>query len=134
KNNNKLRAKESVNNGGKWLPKVWLHPPGRFAMQGKLYPINDIGFENLIAKLIERGTKDRTHADETQVEFIKNAKINGRVCTLLQVKHPVQRDYFDFQLAQIFVDDELQVPIRYAAYGWPAKEGGQPQVLEEYTY
>lgn len=133
KNNNKLRAKEGGTRG-RFLPKVWLDPHGALAMQGNLYPITDIGIENLVTKLIERGTRDRKHADETLVDFIKNAKINGRVCTLLQVKHPIQRDYFDFHLAQIFVDDELNVPVRYAAYNWPAREGGQPQVIEEYTY
>ena len=31
-------------------------------------------------------------------------------------------------------DDELQIPIRYESYDWPQKEGGQPVLLEEYTY
>jgi hypothetical protein len=26
------------------------------------------------------------------------------------------------------------MPIRYEAYDWPAQQGGQPQLLEEYTY
>jgi hypothetical protein len=34
----------------------------------------------------------------------------------------------------VFIDDELQVPIRYAAYGWPETEGGKPTLEEEYTY
>ena len=37
-------------------------------------------------------------------------------------------------LAQIFIDDELQVPVRYAAWGWPSSPGGEMPLLEEYTY
>ncbi len=41
---------------------------------------------------------------------------------------------FLFHVAQIYVDDELNLPIRYEAYDWPAEEGGKPQLTEEYTY
>ena len=34
----------------------------------------------------------------------------------------------------MFIDKELNVPIRYAAYGWPEKKGGKPTLEEEYTY
>lgn len=55
-------------------------------------------------------------------------------CTVLTVTHPVARPYFDFHIAQIFIDDELNVPIRYCAYSWPTSPGGEPVLLEEYTY
>lgn len=132
RNSGKLKAHEGGGLLGK-LPSVWLDPLGPIAMRNQLYPISEIGVENLVAKLIERGEREKKF-DEVEVDFIKGAKINGRVCTLLQVKHPVQREHFEFYLAQVFIDDELNVPVRYAAYAWPAKEGGQPQVLEEYTY
>ncbi len=131
-NNGKLKAHEGGGFLGK-LPSVWLDPYGHIAMRGQLYPICDIGLENLVAKLIEKGERDKVH-DEVEVDFIKGAKINGRQCTLLQVKHPVMRDHFDFHLAQIFIDDEMQLPVRYVAYHWPTKEGAAPPVLEEYTY
>jgi len=109
-----------------------LPPKGYLAMLGNRYPITDAGIENLIVKLIEKGTRDKAHG-ECDVQFYKGAKINDRVCTLLQVTHPVARDYFDFHIAQIFIDDALQIPIRYAAYSWPTP-GGKPQLEEEYTY
>jgi hypothetical protein len=28
----------------------------------------------------------------------------------------------------------LNIPIRYVAYDWPAREGAKPEVLEEYNY
>lgn len=134
-NNGKMRVHES---GliGRTLGSVWLDPHGALAMKGNLHPITDIGIENLVLKLIERGNAERLlGAEETEVKFIKGAKINDRVCTVLNVRHPVQQAKFEFHLAQIFIDDELQVPIRYAAFHWPTdpKDTTGP-VLEEYTY
>ena len=102
-------------------------------MRGQKYPLTDIGIENLVLKLIERGEKDRQHGD-VKVEFRKNAKINGRNCTVVQVTHPEYRPEFDFSLGQIFIDDQMNVPVRYVAYGWPKTPGQKPEITEEYTY
>ncbi len=130
-NNGKMVAHESGVLG--IVPAIWLKPNGPIAMRGQLYPITEIGIETLVGRLIEKGERDRKRGECT-VEFIKGAKINGRVCTVLQVKHPTRRPWFDFHIARIFMDDELKVPIRYAAYTWPDKPGGKPQLLEAYTY
>jgi hypothetical protein len=132
KNGNKLRAHEG-GTAGRFLPSVWLDPDGPLAMRGQLHPIYDIGIENLVIKLIERGERERKFA-ETEVKFIPGAKINGRLCTVLQVIHPVQRPFFEFHKAEIFIDDQLKIPTRYAAYNWPAKAGDPEPVIEEYTY
>jgi hypothetical protein len=132
KNNNKLRAHEG-GAAGRFLPSVWLDPDGTLAMRGQLHPIYDIGVENLVLKLIERGEKE-TKYGECEVKFIPGAKINGRICTVLQVLHPVQRPHFEFHKAEIFIDDQLNIPTRYAAYHWPEKAGEAEPVLEAYTY
>lgn len=133
KNNNKLRAHEG-GTSGRFLPSVWLDPEGMLAMRGQLHPIYDIGVENLVAKLIERGNKERQFG-ECEVAFKPGAAINKRPCTVLEVKHPVPRPHFEFHLAQIFIDDALQVPVRYAAYQWPETPGAKElPVIEQYTY
>ena len=131
RNNNKLVGHEA--NFLRTFGAVWLDPTGTIAMRGQLYPITEMGIENLIVKLIEKGVRDRQRG-EVQVEFIPNAKINGRVCTVLQVTHPERRPYFDFNIAQIFIDDEHNLPVRYAAFTWPSQPGGKPELLESYTY
>ncbi len=110
-----------------------LDPTGMMAMKGQRYPITDMGIENLVLKLIEKGERDR-HQDECTVEFRRGAKVGGRQCTMLTVTHPHPRPHFDFHVAEIFIDDELQVPVRYAAYSWPKVVGGERELLEEYTY
>src|SRR4029079_19061697 len=78
KNNNKLRAHEG-GAAGRFLPSVWLDPDGALAMRDKLHPIYDMGIENLVLKLIERGEKERKFG-ECEVTFIPGARINGRLC------------------------------------------------------
>lgn len=130
KNNNKLIGHE----GGRFgVITANLNPNGIFAMRNQRYPITEIGFEVLAKRLIESGNRDRKHG-ECEVKFYKNAKINGRGCTAIVVTHPVRRKHFEFHIAQIFIDNEMHVPIRYASYTWPTKKGGRPVLEEEYTY
>ncbi|HZN33679.1 MAG TPA: DUF1571 domain-containing protein [Pirellulaceae bacterium] len=131
-NNNKLRAHEGGLKG-KLLPTVWLDPDSALAMRGQLHPIYDVGIENLVTKLIERGEREKKYG-ECEVTFTPGAKINGRLCTVLRVIHPTQRPHFEFHKAEIFIDDQMKIPLRYAAFYWPVKTGEELPVLEEYTY
>ena len=115
------------------LLRVKLDPDGFMAMMGQRYPITKIGFENLVSELIERGERDRQRG-VCDVKFFKGAKVANRVCTKVQVTHPTKRPHLDFYRAQIYIDDELNIPIRYVAWAWPKSPGGQPVLLEEYTY
>lgn len=127
---NKIVAHEG---GLKNLLTVRLDPEGTLAMMGQRYPIYDIGIQNLNDKLIEKGERDRAH-DECEVKFFRNAKISDRACLMIEVRHPRPRPYFDFHVAQIFIDEELDIPVRYASYSWPKTPGGEPVLEEEYTY
>lgn len=118
---------------GKFLPTVCLDPKGSMAMRGQRYPMTEIGIENLMVKLIERGITARKQPD-VEVEVRRNAKIKDRQCTVLQVTQPTRSDELEFYRAQVFMDDELNLPIRYVAYDWPRTSTAAPNVLEEYTY
>jgi hypothetical protein len=118
---------------GKFLPTVTIPPDGMLAMRGQRYPISEIGIENLIQKLIERGER-AAQAPDVQCEFRKNARVKDRTCTVLQVTQPTKLPSSDFYQAQVFMDDDLNIPIRYIAYDWPVQEGVSPQVIEEYNY
>jgi hypothetical protein len=131
-NDGKLCAHEGGAKG-KFLPTVWLLPNGPFAMRGQRYPITELGIENLVLKLLEKGEYLRKF-DDLEVKFFQNAKVNGRVCTCIQLMHPVKAEGQDFHVARIYIDDEMKLPIRYEAYGWPRTAGGSPELLEEYTY
>jgi len=112
---------------------VSLKPSSMLAMQGNRYPITELGVENLTRRLVEVAEHDKQFG-ECEVNFFPGAKVNGRVCTCIQVTHPVPRRNFRFHLARVFIDDELTIPVRYEAYDWPQEPGGQPVLMEEYTY
>ena len=112
---------------------VSLKPQSMLAMAGQRYPVTELGVENLTKRLVEVARHD-SQFGECEGNFYPNAKVNGRVCTCIQVTHPVPRKNFRFHLARVFIDDELTVPIRYESYDWPLEAAGQPQLMEEYTY
>ncbi|MCG8587336.1 MAG: DUF1571 domain-containing protein, partial [Pirellulales bacterium] len=115
------------------LPTVHLDPEGSLAMRGNRYPITEVGIRTLTARLIEVAENDAKYGECT-VNWYKNAKVAGRTCTCLQVVHPVRRTTFTFNVARVYIDDELNIPIRYEAYDWPKRAGGRPELIEEYTY
>jgi len=110
-----------------------LDPHSDLAMQEARYPITEMGIRNMIVRLLEVAREDLQH-DECEVTMRPGAKLDGRSCTFVQVRHPVRRNYFRYHVAQVFIDDQLQLPIRYASYDWPEKPGDQPVLLEEYTF
>ncbi|MCH2114323.1 MAG: DUF1571 domain-containing protein [Pirellulales bacterium] len=109
-----------------------LDPHGRLAMRGQKYPITKLGLRNLITELIDVAEND-VNFGECEVRTAQS-KINGRKTTLITVVHPQKRDNFRFHKAELFLDNQLRFPIRYAAYLWPEIPGEQPPLEEAYTY
>jgi hypothetical protein len=110
-----------------------LDPTSYLAMRGQRHPITEIGIENLLKKIIERGERDRQYG-QCDVQFFRHAKIGDMQCTMLQVTHPERRPYFDFYRARIYFADSLKIPIRYESWSWPTQSGGDPVLEEEYNY
>jgi Protein of unknown function (DUF1571) len=129
RNENKLTAHEA---GLFNVMRVNLDPKGTLAMMGNKYPITEIGLGNLIAKLIEKGERDRKVGD-CEVLIQDGQRVGDRECRLIQVTHPDKQPQYDFHIAQILLDTERLIPLRYAAYLWPEKDG-EPVLEEEYTY
>ncbi|TWU25931.1 DUF1571 domain-containing protein [Bythopirellula polymerisocia] len=109
-----------------------LDPDGRLAMNGQKYPIYKLGVRNLVTELIDVANND-TQFGECEVQT-KQSVINGRAATLIEVVHPVPRQNFRFYKAELFIDNELKLPIRYASYMWPQQPGQEPPLEEAYTY
>ena len=129
RNGNKIIAHES---GMLRFKRFELDPDGWLAMKNNRYPIYDAGLENLVVKLIEKAERDRA-AGMCEVEYRENASINKRPCTMIRVIHNERQHPYEFYKAEVFIDDELKIPVRYASYDWP-QAGQAPKLLEEYTY
>lgn len=131
----RLHGDMLVTRGGRRHTNLTLQidPKGGVAMRDNRYAISDFGMENLLKRLIDVAKADLAF-DECQVRVLNGARVDDRNCTVYVVTHPVPRDYFRYHLAQVFLDDQLQVPIRFASYSWPPQLGDQPVLEEEYTY
>jgi hypothetical protein len=112
---------------------LWIDPHGELALRENRYPITEFGIANMVKRLIQVAEED-VNFGECEVRFYKGAKLDGRLCTGIEVVHPVRRDHFLFHVARILVDDQLHVPAHFAAYDWPETPGGQPVLMEEYTF
>ena len=113
--------------------RFYLKPDSMLAMRNSRHSITNIGFRNLLAKMLDKGSRDREHG-ECEVTIKRNLEIAGRQCIMLEVMHPVEREYFDFHVARIYLDQELEIPIGYEGFLWPEEEGGEPPLLEKYFY
>ena len=110
-----------------------LDPRGFLTMQGEHYPITEIGLANLCRQLIKRG-ESAGDPGQVQVKRYRHARINTRACTLLEITYPVHEPKIRGYLARVFVDNELQFPIRVEVHELPLDASKGPQLLEEYTY
>ena len=113
-----------------------LDPDGRLAMAGQKYPITKLGIRNLTTELIEVASNDVNYG-ECEVRTLQTTigtPTDKRPVTVIEVVHPTERRNFRFHKAQVFIDNELGVPIRYAAYLWPKNPGEESPLEEAYTY
>lgn len=111
-----------------------LDPDGRLAMAGQKYPITKLGIRNLTTELIEVASNDVNYG-ECEVRVVPTTiGADKRPVTVIEAVHPTERRNFRFHKAQVFIDNELGLPIRYAAYLWPKAPGEEPPLEEAYTY
>jgi len=72
---------------------------------------------------------------ECDVKFYQGAKVNGRVCTMIQVTHPIARRNFLFNVARIYLDNQFAIADSVCKpTNGPRKQAIRPCWLEEYTY
>lgn len=134
-NDGKLYAHEA---GMLGVLSVSLDPTGFLAMQGNRYPITQIGFKNLVRQLLDRADK-LSRSGGAQVTMIEDYLVGDVPCLLIQVEPKLDDGQaetlgIDFALAEIAIDQERQIPLRYAAYGKPLIPDDPLPLEEEYTY
>jgi hypothetical protein len=135
RNDNKLLVRK----GGRRFGYVVLDidPFGPSVKRESLMPINEIGFSQLLDRTIRTLQQDVAadpSGDNTTVEHITTATINGRPCEMLRITHPLRREGLQFFSASMSIDSELHVPVRFEVYDWPEAAGQQPPLMAEFTY
>ena len=110
-----------------------LHPTSKEAMEENRYPITRIGLRNLLESMIAQWEAETKFA-ETKVQYFPNAKLGNQACIVIETSHPQPRRQFKFHKTRLYLDKESRLPARVEQYGFPDQPGGEPPLLELYTY
>ncbi len=129
-NDNKLIVHEA---GFLNLMRVELAPHGKLAMLGNKYAITELGLLRLVEKLIEKIDRG-VDLSQCSIATREDQMVGDRSCRIIQVTQPRSVPGADFYIAQVFIDNQWQIPLRYAAFLWPENAGEPPPLEEEYTY
>jgi hypothetical protein len=134
-NDNKMLVRK----GGKRFSYVVidLDPLGPSAQHESLIPVTELGFRDQVGhtiRVLERDMVVDRSGENTKVEHIRGATINGRSCDVIRITHPKKSEGLQFLQADMYVDSQLHVPARIDAYGWPEQVGQEMPLLAEYTY
>ncbi len=129
------QGKMIVRNGGPRFGFITtaLPPDSSVVLSESRYPITEVGVQMLTQRLIEVGMHELEYGD-CQVRMAAGARLDNRDCTVIQVTQNRRRADPSWKRVRILIDDELELPVYYAAYDWPEQEGGHPVLLEEYIY
>nr|WP_161501628.1 DUF1571 domain-containing protein [Rhodopirellula sp. SM50] len=131
------QSKMLVRKGGKRFAflTVSLDPTSRMAMLGNRYPITEFGIKRLVQRMIDLGTKELAY-QECKVDIRSSLDVadHQHACTCIEVTHPIKRDPFQYHIARIYLDEVLNVPVRFESYDWPSEGSDQPVLHEEYIY
>lgn len=132
-------GKMLVRNGGSRFNYVTLKldPTSAAALRESRYPITELGLDAFTERLIDYTLSDIRNdpaGENSVLKFFHEASVDDRPCLHIQVVHPERHEDVSYHMANIYIDNELQMPIRVETYDWP-KEDGDPLVLqEEFTF
>ncbi len=110
-----------------------LEPSSARAMEDNRHPITEAGIGALIGTVAHRWTVELT-TEESVLVFDSNMTIGSRHCQLIEALHTRRSPDFQFCKVRLFIDSELNLPIRFEGYDWPREPAGPPELVEEYTY
>ena len=130
--NNKIVAHD-VGLGRVIAGTMHLDPKGDMAMEENRHPINEAGLGSLI-DLVKNRWDTELHPGESVILFHPQAKVGDRSCLMVESIHPRKGPEFLFHKVKLYIDKELNLPIRFEAYDWPKQPGADPELIEEYTY
>jgi len=128
-----------VRNGGVRFNYVTLklEPDSPAALRESRYPITELGLDAFTERMIEFTLNDIRNdpsGENSQIQFFEDASVDKRPCLHIQVVHPTPGEDFSYHMANIYIDNELHMPIRIETYDWP-RQGDDERVLqEEFTF
>lgn len=96
------------------------------------HSLKELGIASMMKQLLDVAYSAEQFPD-CKIEFIENASIDNRACTVIQITHEPKSDVFPFYRGQVFIDNQYQVPVRFICFNWP-DSSGIATIQEEFTY
>ena len=123
-----------VRRGGTRLPNLTLklNPDGRLAKTDTNYSIRQTGILPMLRQILDKMESQREE-DKMDIRYFANAKVDGRPCQHVEIRQLNRRPYSEYQVAKVYIDEELQLPVYFASYAWPEAKGEQPVLQEQYV-
>jgi hypothetical protein len=117
------------------LGTIPLSPDSMIAMKGQRHPITEVGLLHLTRLLLEAAQRE-SRRNVCRIRTLPGAKINGRPCTCIEAIIPFATAAHPqgSRMARIFIDQKLNLPIRYEQYEWSGAAAEKPVLVEQYTY
>jgi len=131
RNNGKLKAHETGLAG--LVGTLELAPTDTMAMSENRHPITEAGIEKLLSNTLTQ-LKEGTKFAESDVKYYKNAKLAKMTCNVIEISHPRPRRQFPFHMMRLWIDRESGIAVRLQQFGFPAREGAKPPVVEDYAF
>jgi hypothetical protein len=110
-----------------------LEPNSGLAMKGCRHPISEAGLGYLIEQVTSHWEIE-LEPGEAVLTIHHDARVGNRPCTMIEAMHPRHREGYVHYKVKLYVDNELNLPIRFEAYSWPQGPDGVSDLIEEYTY
>jgi len=131
RNNNNLLVHEA--GFASLIGTLELVPTSSQAMSENRYPITKAGIQKMMEGVIEQWEAE-TKYGETEVKYFEDAKIGDMKCRVIESSHPEPRKQFKFHMTRVWIDEKSGLPVRVQQFGFPAKKGVKPPIIEDYTF
>lgn len=131
RNNNNLLVHEA--GFASLIGTLELAPNSSQAMSENRYPITKAGIQKMMEAVIEQWEAE-TKYGETAVKYFEDAKIGDMKCRVIESSHPEPRKQFRFHMTRVWIDEKSGLPVRVQQFGFPAKSGAKPPIMEDYTF
>jgi len=131
KNNNNLLVHEA--GFASLIGTLELPPEGSQAMAENRHPITKAGIQKLMEAIVAQW-EEETKYGETDVKYFEDAKIGDLKCRVIESSHPLPRKQFKFHMTRVWIEEQTGLPVRVQQFGFPARSGAKPPVMEDYTF
>jgi hypothetical protein len=99
------------------------------------YPVTDLGIANLVDISLDIWQREsKLPGVQAVVTITPNSRHGDRECCEVMVTHQHRDPQIEYQKSHLYFDIETKLPIHVERYGWAAREGEEPPLVEEYDY